>query len=331
MVIASPWSRGGNVCSEVFDHTSPLQLLEKLLSHKTGKKIEEPNITQWRRTVCGDLTSAFRPNTGEKTANPAFLERDAVVEAIHRAQFMKLPSGYKTLSAEEVAEAKRNPASPLLPKQEPGIRPSAPLPYQLYSEGALDAGKEKFTVRLEARNEVFGKNAAGSPFNVFALGGNDGVKMRAYAVAAGDGLTDSWSLGDFPGGNYHLQVHGPNGFMREFQGSTTDPAMEVQLEYARRVLGRVGQGSGILLVVVNRDNRSHTVEVKDMGYGAAAQKRELRPGGKHTFQVNTTSSHGWYDLSLRVEGAEKFGKRYAGRVETGLWSYSDPVMGRVRS
>ncbi|HEY2841219.1 MAG TPA: phospholipase C, phosphocholine-specific, partial [Pirellulales bacterium] len=40
LVIASPWSRGGSVCSQVFDHTSPLQFLEKLLSHKTGKKIE---------------------------------------------------------------------------------------------------------------------------------------------------------------------------------------------------------------------------------------------------------------------------------------------------
>jgi phospholipase C len=53
MVIASPWSRGGVVCSQVFDHTSPLQFLEKGLSHKTGKKVEEPNISRWRRTVCG--------------------------------------------------------------------------------------------------------------------------------------------------------------------------------------------------------------------------------------------------------------------------------------
>ena len=59
MVIASPWSRGGCVCSQVFDHTSVLQLLEKLLSNKTGRVILEPNINSWRRAVCGDLTSAF--------------------------------------------------------------------------------------------------------------------------------------------------------------------------------------------------------------------------------------------------------------------------------
>ena len=37
LVIASPWSRGGYVNSQVFDHTSSLQFLEKFLSKKTGK------------------------------------------------------------------------------------------------------------------------------------------------------------------------------------------------------------------------------------------------------------------------------------------------------
>src|SRR6185295_12812967 len=73
LVIASPWSRGGAVCSQVFDHTSMLQFLEKFLSHKTGKKIEESNISAWRRTVCGDLTSVFKPYQGEKITLPKFL------------------------------------------------------------------------------------------------------------------------------------------------------------------------------------------------------------------------------------------------------------------
>ena len=66
LVIASPWSRGGCVCSQVFDHTSILQFLEKFLSHKTGRPIRETNINAWRRTVCGDLTSVFRPDNGEQ-------------------------------------------------------------------------------------------------------------------------------------------------------------------------------------------------------------------------------------------------------------------------
>src|ERR1700743_3120882 len=51
LVIASPWSKGGFVNSEVFDHTSTLQFLEHFLSKKTGKKVKETNISDWRRTV----------------------------------------------------------------------------------------------------------------------------------------------------------------------------------------------------------------------------------------------------------------------------------------
>lgn len=53
-IIVSPWTAGGWVSSEPFDHISVLQFLEKL----TG--IREPNISDWRRKTFGDLTSAFR-------------------------------------------------------------------------------------------------------------------------------------------------------------------------------------------------------------------------------------------------------------------------------
>ncbi len=56
LVIASPWSRGGFVNSQVCDHTSIVQMLEKLLSHRTGKPIRETNISAWRRAICGNLS-----------------------------------------------------------------------------------------------------------------------------------------------------------------------------------------------------------------------------------------------------------------------------------
>jgi phospholipase C len=53
-IIISPWTAGGWVCSERFDHTSVLQFLEQL----TG--VREPNISNWRRSTFGDITSVFR-------------------------------------------------------------------------------------------------------------------------------------------------------------------------------------------------------------------------------------------------------------------------------
>ncbi|MFI1505463.1 alkaline phosphatase family protein [Streptomyces sp. NPDC020597] len=61
-IIVSPWTVGGWVAGETFDHTSTLRLLERL----TG--VLEPNISDWRRSVFGDLTSAFRFSDGSAPA-----------------------------------------------------------------------------------------------------------------------------------------------------------------------------------------------------------------------------------------------------------------------
>jgi phospholipase C len=53
MVIISPFSRGGFVSSDLFDHTSILRFLE------TRFGVEVPNLSAWRRNTVGDLTSAF--------------------------------------------------------------------------------------------------------------------------------------------------------------------------------------------------------------------------------------------------------------------------------
>jgi phospholipase C len=64
-ILVSPWTAGGWVCSQPFDHTSVLQFLERF----TG--VQESNITDWRRQTFGDLTAAFR--FGDAAAAPAVL------------------------------------------------------------------------------------------------------------------------------------------------------------------------------------------------------------------------------------------------------------------
>jgi phospholipase C len=52
-LIISPFSRGGLVSSDLFDHTSILRFLE------TRFGAEVPNLSAWRRATVGDLTSAL--------------------------------------------------------------------------------------------------------------------------------------------------------------------------------------------------------------------------------------------------------------------------------
>jgi phospholipase C len=53
MLVVSPFSAGGHVISDVFDHTSQLRFLETLFG------VTAPNISAWRRSVTGDLTSTL--------------------------------------------------------------------------------------------------------------------------------------------------------------------------------------------------------------------------------------------------------------------------------
>ncbi|MGN6615572.1 MAG: phosphocholine-specific phospholipase C [Ilyomonas sp.] len=119
MVIASPWSRGGWVNSQVFDHTSNLQMLEKFLQHKIGKQVKETNITDWRRCVCGDLSSVFRPYNSEEIEKPKPVEREPFIESIYNAKFKKAPEDWSPLSKAEIAKIKENlSSSSRLPQQE---------------------------------------------------------------------------------------------------------------------------------------------------------------------------------------------------------------------
>ncbi|HET6250271.1 MAG TPA: alkaline phosphatase family protein, partial [Tepidisphaeraceae bacterium] len=83
-IIISPWTAGGWVCSQNFDHTSVLQFLEKF----TG--VTEPNISTWRRQTFGDLTSAFRFADGS-ASSPTGLPETAGALTVARAKALVLP------------------------------------------------------------------------------------------------------------------------------------------------------------------------------------------------------------------------------------------------
>jgi phospholipase C len=327
MVIASPWTRGGWVCSQVFDHTSPLLFLEKFLSHKLGRQVQEPNINGWRRTVCGDLTSAFRPATDSTADRLRVPERDEFIADIHRAQFQAPPSGYRRLTDADLTQLRTDGRqSPLMPQQEPGTKPSCPLPYELAAEGALADDRQTFTIRLEARKDLFGDRAAGSAFTVYARGAGDEVQIRNYAVSAGDAIEDSWRLADFTDGRYDIEIHGPNGFFRRFQGGADDPPLTIQMSPFRPAGIEPAADADVMFEIANRDNRPHTVEIADCAYRQKERSVAIAPGESKAVAFPTSSSDRWYDLRIQVGGQAHFELGYAGRIETGAAGVTDPAM-----
>jgi phospholipase C len=323
LVIASPWSRGGFVNSQVFDHTSTLQFLEKFLNKKFGKNIEETNITKWRRTVCGDLTSVFRKDEGKKPEMLPFLAKDVFIESIHKAKFKNAPSNFKKLAKEEIEQINKEPnASPYMPKQEKGTRPSCALPYELYVDGKLSDDKKTFSVEMKAGNSMFAEKSAGSPFNIYA-----GGKFSSYAVVAGDSIKDSWNIHDFENGNYHISVHGPNGFFRKFSGNAEQSDIDIKCGY-ESASGNSKKFTGKIELKIN-SNKSQpvTIEIKDNAYGNHTITKTIATNQEQKIILDVNKNSGWYDFSVKVKDDNDFERRYAGRIETGKHSISDPVMG----
>jgi phospholipase C len=179
----SPWSKGGWVCSEVFDHTSIIRFIERRFG------VPEPHISAWRRAVCGDLTSAFD-----------FAQRQSSVPA--------LPSTAAYVPPDDQRHPSYYPAPPAvgsLPAQEPGVRLARALPYDLRADGGLAGGTATITFASRGR--------AGAVFHV-----TSSSAPRDYTVGAGQSITGSWPA---PAGE-DIRVHGPNGFYREFAGEGPD-------------------------------------------------------------------------------------------------------------
>jgi phospholipase C len=290
-LIVSPWSKGGYVDSEVFDHTSVIQFIEKRFG------VHEPNISTWRRAVTGDLTSAF--NFQDPNHAPA-----------------KLPDTSSFLPpADELAGGNTTTFIPALnnvmvgiPQQERGLRPSRALPYELDVHAKVEPSSG--TVVLKFIN-------SGDATAVFQVrSANTADVVRNYTVESGKELSDSWNASP----TYNLSVYGPNGFVRFFAGSTGAYAAELEVTTKFHHEDR----HSAEWKVTNVGSNQVAVNVTD-AYTGNASSRLLFP--QESFKDEcTTEFYGWYDVIVTVEGDSTFNYRLAGHVESGQDSFSDPAL-----
>ena len=137
---------------------------------------------------------------------------------------------------------------------------------------------------------------------------------------------------EFAEGRYHLRVYGPNGFFREFIGSTEDPDVEIRVGYERSKVDAQRLSGNLEVKATSRDpGKSYTLEIQDNAYGGGTQKRILAPGGTAALTVDGERSFAWYDLSIRIAESGRFERKLAGRVESGQWGFSDPQIGRIKA
>ncbi len=333
MIIASPWSKGGFVNSQVFDHTSSLMFLEKWLRKKTGKTIKSHNISDWRREMCGDLTSVFRSSQENEMPLPDFLQRTQVVKNINNAKDKPEQMTPAALSKNEIQKVNQYDSFSAnnieqMPKQKEGTKPACALPYQFAVDAKVIDGN--LQLMFTSNKSAFGAATEnkGVPFNVVILNKFKDVsgKTLTYGVKANDTLIDNLKLSDFENGQYNLAVHGPNGFYRHFKGDNKTSKLQIKVKPEMR--GLVAKKATGKMAFVFRNSSSDSIELKlvDNKYGQPGKTITINPIEEVTQTLDFSKSANWYDMTI-VNDAFNFKHRYAGKIETGDVTTTDPFMG----
>ncbi|KIZ14770.1 phosphocholine-specific phospholipase C [Streptomyces natalensis] len=287
MLVVSPWSTGGYVCSEVLDHTSIIRFMEQRFG------VHEPNISPWRRAICGDLTAAF--DFGLDNPKPAPLpDTHAYQPPDNKRHDSYVP---------------KPPANPVLPKQETGSRPTRPLRYAPLTDGAGSPGDGKYTLTFSAGDK------AGACFTVTA--GNRGDGPWTYTTQAGKKISDTWNT-KYSNGVYDLTVHGPNGFFRVFKGTGKTAGPEVTARHDAAT-------GNVTLTMTNTAGADCHLTVTN-AYGGASETFTVRVGATVKHTVDLRASKRWYDVSVSSDGDFSYLRRFAGHVENGQPGVSDPAL-----
>jgi phospholipase C len=278
MIVVSPWTRGGWVCSETFDHTSVLRFLEKRFG------VEEPNISSWRRSICGDLTSAF----------------DFAGTTDRHVPRIALPEGSAGKAPIHV------PSAQSMPTQEAGVRPARALGYAWTIEHRLEAGVSRIAFTNTGSN--------GAAFLVY-----DGLDREAaprrYAVSARQRIADEWKLAR-AGDAYNRRVHGPNGYLAAMRGFADD-ALEASVH-------GVAGARAVEVVLTNAGSKPVDCRVVNAYADGPGQALTLAPGARGTLTLELSASAGWYDVAIMMPDAPRYLRRFAGHHEDGRPSTSDP-------
>jgi phospholipase C len=291
MIIASPWTRGGWVCSELFDHTSVLQFLE------TRFGVAEPNISKWRRSICGDLTSAFDFTSRAATA-PVTLTAPKALASSHQPW--------------------KVPAVQNMPVQEPGTRPARTLPYEIHTHSRIERA-DGLSAGSTGKVWIDFVNAGKAGMAFYAFNGTDPQSPpRRYTISAGDKLSDYWPLAE---GKYSLSLWGPNGYHSQFKGfavAADSARPEVEVVYNRH-------SGEVTLRLSNSSSQPCTLETSNVyASDAAPRSFTIAPGTTVEDHWNLSAHSGWFDLSVTSSNEAGYLRRYAGHVETGRPGTSDP-------
>jgi phospholipase C len=254
--------------------------------------VHNPNVSPWRRAVCGDLTAAF-DFTRSNVSAPALPGTGGYVPPNHDNPGSYVPAP---------------PSTGAVPAQEPGLRGARALPYDLAADTQPAGGRMQFTFR--------NLGAAGAAFLVTSAVRSDGP--WPYTVEAGKTLTDTWAM-PAAADRYDFSVYGPNGFLRRMAGTAGSVGPEVTARHD----ASTGQAT---LVFSNPGPAAVTFTATDAYAPADHYTYTVQAGVSRSVPGwGVSSANHWYDVTVTSSTDAAYVRRFAAHVETGAPSTSDPA------
>jgi phospholipase C len=285
MLICSPWTRGGYVDSNVYDHTSVLQFLAAW----TG--VKPVNVTPWRASVTGDLTTAF------DFGHPDFSIPGNIPTLDQTWALTQLTGG----STEPPAEGAQK-----MPAQEPGTRPHRPTNYQLHADVTVNRTTSQVTAALTNTGTV-GACFAVYPDNHLAFRGTPVTVLpsapRSYV----------WDA-TLSAGKYAFSVYGPDGFLTSFAGQVVPAGQNNGPVPVVTATPQSGPGGTVVeLTLANEGQEAIIYTLTPNDYQGRTQTVTVKARSSTTISW-PTDQYGYYDVAITAGTSDGFRRRYAGRV-----------------
>ncbi len=286
MIICSPWTRGGFVDSNTYDHTSMLRFLH------TWTGVRPPNVTAWRQSVTGDLTAAF------DFANPDF-------------SVPTLPDTVPLITqsdAEKSFPAVTAPAegTQAVPAQEPGRRPHRPSRLMPHADVTVDRSNHTVTATMTNAGEI-GASLFVVPDKFLA------ASATPFTVVKGASKSYTWTATKKDKFGYAFSVYGPDGFVRSFAGDVVPAATTTGQIPRVAATPTAGSARGLRLTLANDGTAEvvYTLTANDF----AGTTRAVTVGGHGMATVTwPTDEDGYYDVIVTANTGDGFTRRYAGRI-----------------
>jgi phospholipase C len=284
MIICSPWTRGGYVDSNVYDHTSMLRFLQ------TWTGVKPANVTSWRASVTGDLTPAFdfeHPDFSIPTNIPTLAQTWALAQL----------TGGSTATPAEGAQK--------MPTPEPGTRPHRPSVHQPFADVTVDRKTSKVTAALTNIGKV-GVSFAIYPDNFLPF---TATPMTVLQSSPGSYVWDATATD----GNYAFSVYGPDGFLTSFAGAVV-PASENdgQVPVVTASL-RSGRTKTVQITLANEGREEVRYTLTPNDYEGRTETAVVSLGRPRVISW-PTDKDGYYDVVISASSAGGFRRRYAGRI-----------------